>query len=195
MSEEHDFEIDIYGDAPTEMQPDPTPADTQPPGDQISDDKGSGGQVPAVDQASGIHDLGNQASDNQASHDHASGDQTIISQPAESVEAQQDHQGDTRQTQVPHLQTQSAIASTSADSGAEVNAPKVAPTEQGKGKVEGASDERPVDAGATTALKIVDMQWWVTEDDIRGWANQCGVEDELKGVTFAEYKVNGKSKG
>lgn len=56
-------------------------------------------------------------------------------------------------------------------------------------------DERPTDAGATTALMISDLHWWSTEDDIRGWANQAGCESELKDVTFSEHKVNGKSKG
>lgn len=58
-----------------------------------------------------------------------------------------------------------------------------------------AQDERPIDPGATTALLISDLHWWITEDDIRGWANQAACEDELKDVTFSEHKVNGKSKG
>lgn len=57
------------------------------------------------------------------------------------------------------------------------------------------SDERPVDHGATSALMISDLHWWITEDDIRGWANEAGAEDELKELTFSEHKVNGKSKG
>ncbi|OAL40037.1 hypothetical protein AYO20_00455 [Fonsecaea nubica] len=57
------------------------------------------------------------------------------------------------------------------------------------------SDERPIDHGATNALMISDLHWWTTEDDIRGWANEAGTEDELKDLTFSEHKVNGKSKG
>lgn len=57
------------------------------------------------------------------------------------------------------------------------------------------SDDRPIDPGATTAIMISDLHWWTTEDDVRGWANQAGCEDELKEVTFSEHKVNGKSKG
>ncbi len=57
------------------------------------------------------------------------------------------------------------------------------------------SDERPVDHGATNALMISDLHWWITEDDIRGWANEAGAEDELREITFSEHKVNGKSKG
>ena len=42
---------------------------------------------------------------------------------------------------------------------------------------------------------ISDLHWWTTEDDIRGWANEAGAEEELKELTFSEHKVNGKSKG
>ena len=57
------------------------------------------------------------------------------------------------------------------------------------------TDERPLDPGATAALFVSDLHWWVTDDDIRGWANQSNCEDELRDITFHEHKVNGKSKG
>lgn len=56
-------------------------------------------------------------------------------------------------------------------------------------------DDRPYDPTATSALYIADLHWWTTDDDIRGWVNQCSCEDELKDITFSEHKVNGKSKG
>lgn len=73
-------------------------------------------------------------------------------------------------------------------------APQETPTPQ-QGLKRKESDERPVDPDATTALFVSDLYWWTTDDDIRGWVNQAGCEDELKDVTFSEHKVNGKSKG
>lgn len=57
------------------------------------------------------------------------------------------------------------------------------------------SDDRQVDSGATTALVIDDLHWWISEDDIRGWVNEAAAEDDLIEVSFNEHKVNGKSKG
>ncbi|KAI0838169.1 hypothetical protein F5Y06DRAFT_296710 [Hypoxylon sp. FL0890] len=57
------------------------------------------------------------------------------------------------------------------------------------------SDDRPIDPGATSALLVSELQWWTTDDDIRGWIRRAGCEDELKDITFSEHKVNGKSKG
>ena len=52
-----------------------------------------------------------------------------------------------------------------------------------------------VDAGATLALRLGELEWWTTEEDIRGWANAAGVEADLVEVTFIEHKINGKIKG
>lgn len=69
------------------------------------------------------------------------------------------------------------------------------PYQQGvKRKVEG-SDDRPVDPNATPSLMVSELNWWNTDDDIRGWISKASCEDELKDITFSEHKVNGKSKG
>lgn len=70
-----------------------------------------------------------------------------------------------------------------------------APQQQGTKRKQGEDDDRPTDPGATAALMINDLNWWISEEDIRGWANQSGCEDEVNEVTFNEHKVNGKSKG
>lgn len=56
-------------------------------------------------------------------------------------------------------------------------------------------DDRPVDSAATSAVMISDLNWWTTDDDIRGWLRKADCEDEIKDLTFSEHKVNGKSKG
>ncbi|KAF2198954.1 hypothetical protein GQ43DRAFT_137416 [Delitschia confertaspora ATCC 74209] len=87
------------------------------------------------------------------------------------------------------------ISSTGGSAGPLQPPPKQAPIQQGMKRKQGADDDRPVDPGASSALLISDLQWWTTEDDVRGWANQSGCEDELIEITFSEHKVNGKSKG
>lgn len=56
-------------------------------------------------------------------------------------------------------------------------------------------DDRPVDSAATAAVMISELNWWTTDDDIRGWLRKADCEDEIKELTFSEHKVNGKSKG
>ena len=87
------------------------------------------------------------------------------------------------------------ITSTDELSAGNVQLPKQAPQLQGVNRQEGSQDERYMEPGATAALLISELHWWITDDDIRGWANQRGCEDELDEITFNEHKVNGKSKG
>ncbi|KAL9130720.1 MAG: hypothetical protein Q9217_001157 [Psora testacea] len=87
------------------------------------------------------------------------------------------------------------IASTDESTTETIHLPKQAPQTQGIRRKDGEEDDRHVDPGATTALFVSELHWWVTDDDIRGWANQSQCEDELEDVTFSEHKVNGKSKG
>lgn len=46
-----------------------------------------------------------------------------------------------------------------------------------------------------TALRMNELHWWVTEDDVRSWINACQLETEVVEIAFAEHKENGKSKG
>lgn len=108
-------------------------------------------------------------------------------------ETQQESQPDAQAASTAE-KTQS-ISSTVHSSAPQIQAPKQAPQQQGVKRKDSSSDHRPLDPGATSALLLSDLQWWHTEDDLRGWANQADAEDELKDVTFSEHKVNGKSKG
>ena len=86
------------------------------------------------------------------------------------------------------------IASTDESTHDPLQLPKQAPQTQGLKRKDG-PDDRFIDPGATTALFISELHWWITDDDVRGWANQSQCEDELEDITFSEHKVNGKSKG
>ena len=52
-----------------------------------------------------------------------------------------------------------------------------------------------LDPDSQAAVIISDLQWWVNDDDIRGWARFVNTEDQLLEITFSEHKVNGKCKG
>ena len=56
-------------------------------------------------------------------------------------------------------------------------------------------DDRPIDPTATSAVMISELNWWITDDDIRGWLRTANCEGDVKDLTFSEHKVNGKSKG
>lgn len=111
---------------------------------------------------------------------------------ANGYDGQHDHRlGDSHNQQSNVAQK---IASTDDSPHDPLQLPKQAPQTQGLKRKEG-SDDRFSDPAATSALYISELHWWVTDDDIRGWANQNQCEDELEDVTFNEHKVNGKSKG
>lgn len=42
---------------------------------------------------------------------------------------------------------------------------------------------------------ILELNWWIMDDDLWGWLWDGGCEDGVKDIMFSEYKVNGKSKG
>ncbi|KAL8722236.1 MAG: hypothetical protein Q9225_001223 [Loekoesia sp. 1 TL-2023] len=166
-TEEDNFDIDIYGDGGEDYQQE-TPETTKVDNPPESGTQGAEAQHTPVENS-------------HASHSSANG-----------YDGQQDLSAGDNHAQPSGIAQK--IASTDESSYDPLQLPKQAPQTQGLKRKEGA-DDRYSDPAATTALFISDLHWWVTDDDIRGWANQSHCEDELEDVTFNEHKVNGKSKG
>jgi hypothetical protein len=167
MADDDNFDIDIYGDD--------TSADYQ--------DSGLQGEVKA-DHATPMH-----------TDSHLDNLVDVKAEDAShSIKKESTTSGDAHDNAHQENGTQQ-ISSTGGSANDQIQMPKQAPQQQGLKRKQNDVDDRPTDPGATSALMINDLSWWVSEDDIRGWANQSGCEDELMDVTFNEHKVNGKSKG
>ncbi len=160
-----EFDIDIYGDTNTEQEPE---------GDFKKDGDGDM-KIDGLEPTNG-HTA---TSNGTLKHDEVDDDYVDIK---------------LGKSQDSKMNEQQKIKSTDESGVDSLNIPKQAPQQQGVKRKEG-SDDRLIDPGATTALLISDLNWWNTDDDVRGWVNQAQVEDELKDITFSEHKVNGKSKG
>lgn len=117
---------------------------------------------------------------------------TASSEPQ--LDGQTENIGVKQEAHIEQSDVAQKIASTDQSAPDPVHLPKQAPQAQGLKRKEGA-DDRFVDPGATSALFVSDLHWWINDDDVRGWANQSQCEDELEDITFSEHKVNGKSKG
>lgn len=168
MADEDNFDIDIYGD-------DANPEYVQ---------ENNGGEVKNENQEDSMV---TESTYTRPHHDSATPQSTALANVKDELKTVDQENGKaTNEVQ--------QISSTGGSTQGQVQLPKQAPVQQGVKRKEG-SDDRPTDPGATTALLINDLHWWQNEDDVRGWANQSGCEDELKEVTFNEHKVNGKSKG
>lgn len=165
-SEEDNFDLDIYGDGGEQYQEETS--------QQLRSDSTPGGWDGAADEQEPATD---------------SKDSNVQDNGTDAVPDTKDGSNLTNNDLVQK------IASTDQSATETVQLPKQAPQTQGVKRKEGEEDERHVDPGATTALFVSELHWWVTDDDVRGWANQSRCEDELEDITFSEHKVNGKSKG
>ncbi|KAJ9641409.1 hypothetical protein H2199_005379 [Coniosporium tulheliwenetii] len=174
MADEDNFDIDIYGDDSAQ--------DYQQEQEQEQDANPNG----QIQQHDGSYDMQQDSTYDQTPHTNGTPQNYDTSNQDSNVNIKQEEASQTDQTQ--------QIASTGGSARNQLQPPKQAPTQQGVKRKEGA-DDRPIDNGATTALLVSDLHWWTNEDDVRGWANQSGCEDEVIDVTFNEHKVNGKSKG
>lgn len=164
-AEEDNFDIDIYGDRGGEEYHD---ADT-------GAENGNSGTGPDdVKTAAGTEG------------EHAEHDMSAAADVHTQLDPEDYSSGDKHNAQ--------KILSTDDSGQGLVQLPKQAPQTQGLKRKDG-TDDRARDPGATSALLVSELHWWVTDDDVRGWANQSECEDELDEVTFSEHKINGKSKG
>jgi len=184
MADDDGFDIDIYGDeAPEYVQESAADVATQV--------QGSNGDNPITSTDKAVQETtAGEPETEPPNEDIDEIDYDTTEDPQ--IETQEDIK---TQQQDQALASQQQISSTTAASGSLDSAPRQAPQQQGIKREEDGQDTRDVDPGATTALRLAELQWWITEDDIRGWANQAQVEDEVKDITFHEHKVNGKSKG
>lgn len=177
MSADDDtFDIDIYGDDVQDFSPDEFNADGDMQGSAEDVVARSEEQAPISENAT---NKGQLTADTGIAQAPSMAPQDTGSQPVKDKSS-----------------PQQAIASSLGTSAA-LNAPKQAPIQQGlkRPAPEDGSDTRPTDPGATAALKLMELNWWTTEEDLRGWANQAGCEDEVTEITFSEHKINGKSRG
>jgi hypothetical protein len=170
MADDDNFDIDIYGDDPS-----PDYDDTNSPNEVKQEGTPMHTDSHPESSATPMAQVKSEATD-----------------AANSNEAKRDAAANGDQTQTNGTQQ---ISSTGGSATDQVTLHKQAPRQQGMKRKQGDEDDRPTDPGATSALMINDLNWWISEEDIRGWANQSGCEDELVEVTFNEHKVNGKSKG
>lgn len=173
MAEDDNFDIDIYGDDAN--QDFSTITEVQDASAVTSTDN----RIESDTRSTTLDNTYEEASGNQVpSHDDSN------DQEPTSLDGAQSNQTTTQ-----------AISSTIGSDAVHSALPKQAPVQQGVKRKEGSLDEREIAPGATSALLVSELHWYQDEDDVRGWANQANVEDEIREITFNEHKVNGKSKG
>ena len=166
-AEEDNFDIDIYGDG----------------GEEYQDEGQDRPEIKVEDPIDSII----QAAENIPQTMEASAPETSNSQEPPQDMAPEKQPPESKDVVQKITSTDDAMQDS-------IQLPKQAPQTQGLKRKDG-TDDRLVDPGATNALFVSELHWWITDDDVRGWANQSECEDELEDITFSEHKVNGKSKG
>jgi hypothetical protein len=70
-----------------------------------------------------------------------------------------------------------------------------AATDPSAARIALAGRPKVTDPNIQNALYVGELDWWVSDEDIRKIAQDIGIPISLSDVTFSEHKVNGKSKG
>lgn len=175
MADEDDFDIDIYGDDKPEFVAEPADEPAIEGKDPIIESNPNKADQPAEPET-------------EPRMDGISGDPPDRGESTSKIPQTSKTHNTSAQVDLPGTAGAAGLASGPASD-----------TTQPQGAKRSAEDTdqdmREIDQGATTSIKLSELQWWTTEDEIRGWANQAGAEDQLREITFNEHKVNGKSKG
>lgn len=166
-TDDDNFDIDIYGDDPNEAQPKEAPVEDELDFSTANDD------------ATYSEELPTQAG---AGNEQVKAEQD--SKPAHSTGQSQAQQGTKRKAEEEANEDGPA-----ADYGADNYA------EGGYTDYTNTKHEAAGDPYAMPALKLTELQWWTTEEDLRAFCAKAGVEDQLKELSFGEHKINGKSRG
>ena len=167
MSADDDtFDIDIYGDDAQEEQP------NQP-------------LAPEDDLYGGDDDYEYNFDGNGQTKDSTQDSAPSNEVTAQSTDPSKEHQSETQPT-----------ASSPAQQGVKRKAPDDGPEPNHRPHSSASiNSNRTIDAGATAALKLNDLHWWTTEDDLRSFCARAEVESDLREISFGEHKINGKSRG
>ena len=167
MADQDDFEIDIYGDDDPEY--------IRPPAKQVAAVITQHNELPSAPAALDGTSMSEAASQ-------------IKTEQGEEIKVEETER-DTGTSQAQYAQQQQTPDNLKRSQSA---TPSIHTALQDQS---GIHQQSQTDPNATPALRLSELQWWHTEDDIRAWASKCNTEAELREVTFNEFKVNGKSKG
>jgi hypothetical protein len=173
-TEDDTFDIDIYGDEPSEAQP----TEAQGANDEeyeldfsTTNEETFNADESTAQAVAGDEEVEEMRTTTEAKH-------------AESKDAPQPQQGTKRK----------APDDGYAD-GREANYDPDNPAVDGFAVSLDARHTPAKDPYAMPALRLTELQWWTTEEDLRSFCAKAGVEDQLKELSFGEHKINGKSRG
>lgn len=184
MADEDNFDIDIYGDEEPEVEK----AQAEQPAD--GDNKANNGHAQVtIANGSGYGESGVAQEESGGRHG-----ENGVKQAQDYPQHQQDTTMTSETQDVTHNSNNSVKPEETNDRIKDDETNAHSKSEDANEGYDGYHDQS-VDANASQAVIVNGMQWWVNDDDVRGWARFAGAEDDLRDITFGEHKVNGKCKG